>query len=298
MTIRITHLLGGAASLVGLSLLGLATPSCSQPAMLCDVASGPYVARYFPKEGAGDCLSLPGELVGMKTYNPPSADGDGLDAGETEIAVQSASVGQLADDAAAAGAADPDGSHTLYSFGEYSNKPDGDDLCSAPGLSPAELHIPRTDYTDAGGDARTFPETRLVYEWKGLVVYTTFTAPGTAATGEVTITREVTDPATGTKDSCTATYVVSALSPVVGCEATDAMGNPTGLPDDEACCPEADLSKGRTSGSGIDPDFRVRCDPALLLCVLDWKPGEAFPPLGGNPGCGGSTSAPAPPPRP
>lgn len=279
MTIRTSHLL----PLAGLLSLG----SCAQPAMLCDVASGPYAVQYFAEPGAADCLLLPGELAGMKTYNPPSADGKNIDARVTTVAIQATSLGQLADDAALAGAADPEASHTLYSIGDYSNRPDAGDFCSAPSLSRAEQHIPRTDHEDAEGNPQVFPETRLSYEWKELQVYTTFTAPGTAATGEVTITREVTDPETGVVDACTTTYVASALYPVVGCEAADAMGSPTGAPDDTACCAEADLSKGRSFGSGINPDFKVKCDPVLLLCVLDWKPGDPFPPTGPNPACDG-----------
>ena len=41
------------------------------------------------------------------------------------------------------------------------------------------------------------------------------------------------------------------------------------IPDNSACCPNPDPIGGRASGSGINPDFPVKCDPDLLLCVLD-----------------------------
>ncbi|MFO0590370.1 MAG: hypothetical protein U0441_22700 [Polyangiaceae bacterium] len=290
MTIRKSHHHAAAASLVGLLSLGLFTPSCTSPKLLCDVASGPYVARYFPKDGGADCLSLKGELIGMKTYNPPSEDGENLDASKTTVAVQASSVGEMADAAAAAGTADPDKTHTLYSYGDYSNTPDADAVCSAGALSSAEIHVPKTAYTDGDGNPQVLPETRLVYAWKSLSVYTTFTSPGNAATGEVTITREVTSPDTGAKDTCTTTYIASALYPPVDCEVKDADDNGTGKPNDAACCGVADPAAGRPEASGINPDFKVKCDPDLLLCVLDWKPGEAFPPLGKNAACGASSN--------
>jgi hypothetical protein len=276
----------GAVSLLGLSLLGALSASCEQPDLLCDVASGPYVTLYFPKNPAEDCLMLPGELIGMANYNPPASDGETLDVTKSVVAVQPSSLGDLSDSARnAAGAVDPAEDHTLFSFGDYSNKPAEDGFCSASNLTAAEQHIPETAYTDGDGNAQVFPETRLSYEWTDLKVYMTFATPGNVATGEVTITKEVTDPTTGTKDACSATYVASALFPAVGCEGADAMGKPTGMPDDTKCCATADLESDRSFGSGIHPEFKVKCDPALLLCVLDWKPGEAFPPRGGNAFC-------------
>lgn len=279
----------GAAGLLGLLLVGASSASCEQPDLLCDVGSGPYTTRYFPKDGVEDCLAIPGELVGMTTYNPAAADGDTLDLSQTVIAVQPSSLGALADGARdAAGAVDPALDHTLFASGDYTNKPAEDGFCSAPSLTAAEQHIPETAYTGEDGSAQVFPETRLSYEWTDMRVFMTFATPGYAATGEVTITKEVTDPMTGMKSSCASTYVASALFPAVGCGGTDAMGMPTGAPDDTKCCATADLASGRSFGSGIHPEFKVKCDPELLLCVLDWKPGEAFPPRGGNAFCEGS----------
>jgi len=276
----------GAVGLAGVFLVSLSSASCSQPDLFCDVASGPYMVQYIPKDSANDCLMLSGERVGMKTYNPPTADKKTFDASKTTVALQANSVGVLADDARAIGVEDSEPNHTQYSLGDYSNKPDANDFCSAPALSMAEQHIPETAYTDEDGNAQVFPETRISYQWSNLEVYTTFAAPGTAATGEVTITKEVTDPMTGMTNACTVTYIANALYPRVGCEGADAEGNPSGMPDETKCCPVADLANGRTFGSGINPDFKVKCDPVLLSCVLDWKPGEAFPPMGSNPACG------------
>ncbi len=281
--------MSSAAGLLGLCGLGAFGAACEQPELLCNVGSGPYVVQYFPKDAGGDCLMIPGELVGMALYNAPNATQTGFDSSRTMISVQAQSVGALADEArATAGAVDADSDHTQFSFGDYSSRPDEDGFCSAPRLTAAEQHIPETAYTDKDGAPQVFPETRLSYEWTDLRVFMTFATPGNAATGTVAITREMTDPATGVTSSCEATYVASALFPAVSCGATDAMGKPTGEPDDTRCCATADPENDRDLGSGIHPDFKLKCDPALLMCVLDWRPGEAFPPLGDNAFCGRS----------
>jgi len=256
--------------------------SCEQPPLLCEVASGPYAMKYFPKDPANDCLGLPGELVGMSVYNPPKGDNREIDATRATVAVQNNSMGVLVDDALnTAGAKDPNADHKPYSFGDYSARPDANDLCTAANLDLARQDIPETQYTDVNGSAAIYPRTSLVHEWKNLQLYMTFAAPGSAATGEVTMTRETTDPMTGTIDTCSVTYEAIGLFPAVGCESAAAPG----MPDDALCCANADAAAGRPFGSGIHPDFRTKCDPALLQCVLDWNPGDAFPPLGGNAFC-------------
>lgn len=261
--------------------------SCEQPPILCEVASGAYIVKYFPKEAGSDCLMLPGEEVGMSVYNPPKGDDREIDALRATVAIQATSMGVLADTAkATASATDPDPAHKQYSFGNYTARPDANDFCAASDLSVAEQHIPETAYEDKDGNPAIFPETRLAYEWRDVRVHMAFATPGNAATGEVTITRESEDPTTGERETCTTTYIASALFPSVGCEAVDAAGQATGMPDDTRCCAKANPDKGRPFGSRIHPDFKVKCDPTLLQCVLDWKPGESFPPLGANAFCG------------
>jgi hypothetical protein len=55
--------------------------------------------------------------------------------------------------------------------------PDTNSFCAASALSVAEQHIPETAYTDGDGNAQVFPETRLVYQWSELRMYTTYSAP-------------------------------------------------------------------------------------------------------------------------
>lgn len=260
--------------------------SCEQPPMLCEVASGPYAMKYFPQDPDNDCLKLAGELVGMGVYNPPKGNDREIDASRATIAIQASSMGALADDALyTANATDPNAAHQEYALGDYAVRPDTNDFCSVTNLVAAEQDIPETAYTDADGNAAIFPATHLTHAWNDVQLQVTFATPGNAVTGEVTMTREIKDPVTGEIDACTVTYVASGLYPAVGCESVDEMGNGTGMPDDTRCCPGANLEKGRPFGSGIHPSFKTKCDPTLLQCVLDWSPGQTFPPLGTNPAC-------------
>jgi hypothetical protein len=47
---------------------------------------------------------------------------------------------------------------------------------------------------------------------------------------------------------------------------------PAPVGDENLCSPYADPAMGRATGSGLNPDFAVRCDPDLLLCVLSKEP--------------------------
>jgi hypothetical protein len=260
--------------------------SCTQPDIHCVTGTKPYAVQYFPKETNDDCLMLAGELIGLDVYNPPLGYDLEIDASRATLAIQAASVGALADDAfKVANARDPNTDHKQYALGNYAIHPDANDICIASEMSDAIQHIPQTAYTTADGGEAIYPETRLIYAWRDVRVHVTFATPGNAMTGEVTITRETTDPQTGMQSACQTTYVASALFPSVACEAKDEMGNPNGMPDDTLCCANADPEHGRPLGSGLHPSIRVKCHPELLQCVLDWRPGETFPPLGANAFC-------------
>ncbi len=108
------------------------------------------------------------------------------------------------------------------------------------------------------------PATSIKYEWSNVRFYVTPAAPGTQLVGDLTYT----------KDGCVATYHVTAVYPSVSCQQLNAdgdpvfdmAGNPVLAPD--LCLPEADPAAGRPTGSGINPDFPVECEPKTALCVL------------------------------
>ncbi|MFZ5443834.1 MAG: hypothetical protein ACOZQL_27770 [Myxococcota bacterium] len=69
--------------------------------------------------------------------------------------------------------------------------------------------------------------------------------PGTAFTSKVKFT----------EGSCVANYTAVGFWPEIHCEA------------DADCDPNADLDAGRISGSGINPEFKPKCDTDLGVCV-------------------------------
>ncbi|APR77796.1 Putative lipoprotein mlpA precursor [Minicystis rosea] len=90
------------------------------------------------------------------------------------------------------------------------------------------------------------------YEWKNLKFYVTAAAPGTQFTGDLTYT----------EDGCTIEYSAIGMWPAVYCI------NEKGEADDTLCSPCPDSEAGRVYGSGINPDFPVKCDPDMGYCTL------------------------------
>ncbi len=116
------------------------------------------------------------------------------------------------------------------------------------------------------------------YEWTDVKVYVTAAAQGTQFSGHLKYT----------EDACVAEYNVAGVWPSVDCsvekEVDDGMGGTKTIlvADASLCCPSADPLGGRAVGSSINPDFPVKCDPNLLVCVLDTEEPTKLPIL--NPG--------------
>ena len=96
------------------------------------------------------------------------------------------------------------------------------------------------------------PPANYKYEWKNLKFFVTAAAPGTQFTGDLTYT----------EDGCTIEYEAIGLWPAVWCL------NENYEPDDSLCSPCPDSEAGRVYGSGINPDFPVKCDADLGFCTL------------------------------
>jgi hypothetical protein len=236
--------------------------SCSdQPAARCQAGRGGWAAKYIQTSGpdAGGCV-VPGEALIIETYNPPPAQ---LSPASVAIGWPSiaTAVGQSSPD--------PNTAHTPYAFGPFATTyPGSDGFCNVPTLTVAEQDVPAVPPmpppADAGPEAAgtpAIPATTIRYAWDHVRVYATTTAQGTELVGELTYA----------VDNCTATYHVQALYPKVPCALLDDAGTPVG-PDPTACDPYANPNAGRATGSGILPDVKVVCDPALLLCVLAGDP--------------------------
>ncbi|UQA55745.1 hypothetical protein [Polyangium aurulentum] len=270
MNKRIMGFLVGAIGLAGATTLSLSGASCSQPAIACVVGHGSFYARYtlISSTGTG-CDQLKGDEVGFSTYLAPNADKSLADYDNRSIAVQSLELGSLRQQWEVLQG--PDNydreNNKAYAFGKYSSAPDDNNICYAggaggtPALAPAELNLPEVTTMDDEGNMETEPARHVRQEWKNIRVYVTADAPGTQAVGEMTYE----DVLLG----CSATYSFIALYPAHYCGVDhDGDAATDDVPSEDECNPKADPSKGRVFGSGINPDFKVRCDPEVLYCVL------------------------------
>lgn len=269
---RIMGLLVGAVGIAGGTALALSGVSCSQPSISCVVGHGAFYARYELVSSTGmGCEGVLGDEIGMSTFLAPNADKSLADYNARSIAIQSSTLGTVLQDSEALGV--PDTANKAYAFGMYSSTPDDKNICYAGGangmaaLSVAEQNIPEVMTEDDEGNPVTIPAQHLRQTWRNIKVYVTAGAPGTQAVGEMVYEDVIA--------GCSATYRFNALYPSVYCGMeVDADGDPettddiTEVASDDLCNPKADPSKGRVFGSGINPDFKVRCDPEVLHCVL------------------------------
>jgi hypothetical protein len=259
-----THLL--TRSLVSILLLGsiLSLPSaCDQPRVKCVSARGDFAAKYTLVQGTGECASVKGEVIGFQSYNARAGDGT-PDFSKSTVALQPDTMGTLASRAELSTISDADATHKLYSLGSFATaEPGPDDFCAVPTLSVAEQKLAAApailpdpaDPEDMGSPEQA--ETAIKYEWSNVRIYVNPSAIGTQMVGDLRYTR----------DGCTATYRVAGVYPAHPCANED-----TKKADDRLCAPDADPDHGIESGSGINPDFPVKCDEDLLLCVLTKEP--------------------------
>lgn len=266
--------------------LALLSAGCEQPRPKCTVARGDFAATYTLLSSYGDCGEpLLGDVLSVQAYYGPRSQRDqSPNYSETAIGIQPLHLTDLL--AAAGDRASPDPADVPYALGSFArSEPDQTDTCNVAEPSTARVRLPAIPaYTDdCGVDHEAQPAQDVSYEFRNVRVLVTAAATGTHLTAKLTYRQP----------DCWATYDVTAVYPAIACEAdlvmsdagmdaasmppaTSDAGNedasvsedcappePTsGLPDDAKC----------GAGSGINPDFRVHCDPQLLMCVLD---GEA-----------------------
>jgi hypothetical protein len=305
--------------LSGLAATGAAVViavSCSdQPRPKCTSGRGPFAATYVPTgaTATGDCV-VKGQRIGVEAYNPPNSDRTNADLSKGLIAVKGAGIQDAID--LHGGTPDTDTTHKAISIGNFAtSEPGGDNFCDVPSLNAAEQTLPLVPGLppmgdpdagpEAGPDAFTpaveeIPGQHIKYEWSNIRVLVKPTGLGTQLVGDLTYTADRTSDA-GTQN-CTQQYRVRALFPSVDCHKLDANGDPV-MPETRDfchCLPYADPDNGRTTGSGLGPDFfgppaplgaapgacelsqtnadaleaqaKVACDPDTFLCVLKAEP--------------------------
>jgi len=279
---RFTRFLVGAAGVASAALFALSGASCSQPTIQCVVAHGQFVsyyAKYDVVSGDASCyenlqtaLELPtgGENIAMATYlQPVSSEKYAFaDFSNRKIAIQGSVMGLLYLLREGAGTDEAD---APYGIGEYTTAPDENNICYAGGANgtaamvASDVDVP--DFDTGEVDPMTMqpiiiPAEHYRQEWKNVRIFVTAGVPGTQAVGEMHFEDFVA--------GCSVDYKFTALFPSVDCTGDDGAGNP--VPDQAACNPNPDPAAGRVFGSGINPDFKVKCDDTLLHCVLDEPP--------------------------
>lgn len=265
------NIIKGALAIASVATLIASSYGCDQPEPKCATGRGTFIAVYKPLPGSSaDCAAIKGEVIGVNTY---SGIGDGQpDLDKASAALESTTTSNYVLNAEAAGLADPDTTHKPYALGFFAETDSTDNLCHIPGaLAPSVQNLPEvTEDEDLGTSAQ--PATTVTYAWSNLAVYVTAQSNGTQMTADLVYND------TGANLSCT--YKVQLLYPAVDCTLLNADGDPildaNDKPqiDDTACLPVANDGKGapaqkHPTGSGINPDYKVHCDPDLLACVLD-----------------------------
>jgi hypothetical protein len=274
-----------AATSVAAVTSGCFTP---QPPPPCQVVptqdfkgNPPYLARFTKLGESGTCTGvtpLTSMVVGVQDFIPPGT-------GKASLALRPARLVDMAQGRVFS--ADVDATNDCQAALDGEEDPRCD-TCSADGGNPCVLvpdPVRRSDPTDPtgaklnalggfprapengrcittealvaeqnfsavalplvdGGTAQ-LPALPVRFAFETVSVITTFEVPGTAFTATLA----------HTEGACTTRYDVVAFYPAVGCSF------------DADCDPNPDLDAGRTIGSGINPDFKPRCDTTLQFCV-------------------------------
>lgn len=255
--------------------------------------------------------TITGDQVGMETYHPLMTTGEDSapDFSKGTVAMQADAVGEVA------GGRDVDpASGTPFALGDWAAEyPDANDFCPVSNVKPSVQKFPKVDDTNSKMMPLPClaPEQDFTYDWKNVQFYVTASAIGTEFSADLTYTQvdHQVDPAAQPTDApmctdkvaattCTLEYHVRGVWPAISCAVTDDDGNPQVDPatgklmiDPTQCCPDAD-PPARPVGSGINPDFPVKCDVNLGMCVLDAPDDAKLPIIGGNknPVCKTSTA--------
>ena len=230
----------GTGGVLWLSILGGCAaeqqdPQCVVARAVSDGSTGSFATTYALKPGqdtASACAKLKSEAVGLQKYfnqDPNARD---------SVGVRTAQVGTLLRDKTFQ--VDASTPAQANSVGDLTTEAPGpDNFCEVPTLSDTRL-VGRLGTTPVD----------LTYAWSNLRIYNTPDVPGTQFIADLRYTA----------NGCSAEFTARGIWPVVSCD--------TGKkPDETKCLPYADPPT-RLRGSGINPNFPVKCDPEALICVL------------------------------
>jgi hypothetical protein len=225
------------------------TPGCAQPILNCTSAHGDFAAEYVLTRGdaASACGQIPGDVLGMETYFQAGGLNGTPDYENAKLAIRPASIGAMIAYAEARGVID--GEAVFYdanAIGSFTaGYPDSETFCRVDELTAASVSLPSIEEVADDPATADVDESQpaqgaiaVTYRWSNVRLVVSADAQGTQFEADLEYTQ----------GPCTAEYHVVGVYPAVGCE------------DDGDC----DDDK-----NGINPDFALRCNTDLGLCVLD-----------------------------
>jgi len=276
MKIRMIGLMLGTAAL---SIWGA---GCEQPTIDCRATRGGFATTFVLQNGSGTCSQLQTSVVGLQSYYGKGTGNNQVDITKSSLAIRPENI--IAAEDAVLGLIDEGcADETAIVTTEYnavgafvSVDPDESGICSVPSTSTTRFHsnaiAPSGDPMDPeNACAEGLPEQNISYEWRNVKVHVSTAGPGNRFEADLTYT----------ENDCTAQYKVCGVWPVVHCEKLDPAqateedpDGHTGQPEDKLCDGEPDLEPqyGIPYGSGINTDYKPKCDPVALVCVLPTCP--------------------------
>ncbi len=106
------------------------------------------------------------------------------------------------------------------------------------------------------------PATDIKIEWSNVKVYVTTEAPGTQFVADMKYSEDIDG------ETCSATYRLIGIWPWVDCgtyEYDDCGNLVSATPNEDAC--HLDPANAPPGSVVINPEFKTKCDPNLLICV-------------------------------
>ena len=250
------------------AVVALAASCSDQPRIKCTAGHGSFATVF---SGGPPCLGA-GEEMGVEAYNYPLPDKTNLDPNRGSLAIAPVPLDNIIHEHKSG-----DTARKAFSIGDWlTPSPTDDNFCTVNAPTDTEQDLPfepEESYPDGGGrDA--VPAHYAKYHWTKVRFYATASLPGNQLVADVEITQTAGLPDGGAGTPCTGTVHVVGLWPLVHCDADplEDGGAPPSPIDETKCSPEPDNSKGRPTGSGINPDLKTRCHPDLHLCVLPGDP--------------------------
>lgn len=252
------HRLATAASIAAGVLAVGALSGCQQPKINCMSAHGDFAAVYELKSGdpLSPCGSLPGDILAMQTYAQEGGLNGTPNYNDAIVAIRPYAVNDLLNRAmnppeAGGASLAQDQWYEINAIGGFSaGLPDDNDFCMIPDFDAAEISLPLLPEVAPTEDDPETPDedesdpglpelaaTTIRYAWTDAKWLVSADAQGTQFEADLTYTR----------DGCTAEYHVLGLYPAIGCES-----------DDDCTADD----------NGINPDFAVRCETSIGMCVI------------------------------